>query len=158
MKTLLFHTNESWAAFILRMGLALVLFPHGAQKLPGWFGGYGFSGTMDYFTREVGLPWLIGLLVILLEFFGPLLLVLGLATRPVSLLIGLQFVGIIFAAHASNGFFMNWEGNQAGEGFEYHLLVITLSLALLVQGGGKYALDRRLLTARVKESDWAMPV
>jgi putative oxidoreductase len=141
MKKLLFASDESRAALILRLGLGLVLFPHGAQKLLGWFGGYGFSGTMGYLTDDVGLPWLIGLSVILLEFAGPLFLVLGLATRITALLIGIQFVGIIFTGHLSHGFFMNWEGDQAGEGFEYHLLVLTLSLALLVQGGGRFALD-----------------
>jgi putative oxidoreductase len=99
---------------------------------------------MDYLTGEVGLPWLIGLLVILIEFAGSMAIVLGLTTRVAALLIVIQFLGIIFTAHVSHGFFMNWEGNQAGEGFEFHLLVITMSLALLLQGGGKYSLDRRI--------------
>ncbi|MDO1450249.1 DoxX family protein [Rhodocytophaga aerolata] len=108
----------------------------------------GFSGTMDYLTGEVGLPWLIGLMVILIEFAGSILLLLGLTTRVASLLIIIQFVGFIFTAHVSHGFFMNWEGNQSGEGFEYHLLIISLSLALLIQGGGKYSVDRKIAAGK----------
>jgi putative oxidoreductase len=142
MKKRLIENEGSRAALVIRLGLGLVLFPHGAQKLLGWFGGYGFTGTMEYLTGDVGLPWLLGLGVVLLESAGALLLVLGLTTRITALLIGIQFIGIIFTAHLSNGFFMNWEGTQAGEGFEYHLLVIAMSLALLVQGGGSYSLDQ----------------
>jgi putative oxidoreductase len=125
--------------------LALVIFPHGAQKLLGWFGGYGFSGTMGYFTQTVGLPWIIGFLVIVIEFFAPLLLAAGLLTRASAASLFGLFVGIIFNAHIQHGFFMNWSGNQAGEGFEYHLLVLGMSAALVVSGAGKYATDRYLL-------------
>lgn len=139
----LFATDSSLSPTVLRLTLAIVMFPHGAQKLLGWFGGYGFEGTMGFMTGQVGLPWLVAFGVVLLEFFGPLLLVLGLGTRAV----GAGFAALMVGAanmHASHGFFMNWSGQQAGEGFEYHLLMIGMGLALALTGGGRWSLDRRL--------------
>lgn len=124
--------------------LGILLFPHGAQKMLGWFGGYGFSGTMNFFTGTVGLPWIIGFLVILIEFVGSLFLIAGIAVRITALAVIADMVGIIFSSHIQNGFFINWFGNQAGEGFEYHLLVITMAVSLLISGAGKWSLDRRL--------------
>jgi putative oxidoreductase len=136
-------TSPSYGPTLLRLTLGLVMFPHGAQKLLGWFGGYGFAGTMDGMTK-MGLPAPVVLFVILIEFFGALLLLAGFLTRPVALgLIGLM-VGAIATVHAPNGFFMNWFGTQKGEGFEYHLLVIGMALALIVMGGGKLSLDSRI--------------
>lgn len=129
---------------ILRAGLALVLFPHGAQKLLGWWGGYGWSGTMGYLTGTIGLPAPLAALVILIESVGPLFLLLGLLTRPVALGIIAIMIGAIVNVHAANGFFMNWFGAQKGEGFEYHLLVIAMALVLLVSGGGAFSADRKL--------------
>ena len=120
------------------------MFPHGAQKLLAWFGGYGWSGTMQFFTEQMGLPAPVAAATILLEFFGPLLLIAGLGTRAVALgFVGIM-VGAIATVHASNGFFMNWTGSAPGEGFEYHLLVIGVALALVFAGGGRWSLDRRL--------------
>ncbi|MBK7642371.1 MAG: DoxX family protein [Planctomycetes bacterium] len=132
---------------ILRLGLAAVLFPHGAQKLLGWFGGYGWSGTMGFLTGKIGVPTPVAALVILIESLGPVFLLLGLATRPVALGVIAVMLGAVATVHAPNGFFMNWSGAQAGEGFEYHLLVIGMALALLVSGGGSFSLDRRLAKA-----------
>lgn len=143
----LIKTNESAAIAFIRIALGLLIFPHGAQKLLGWFGGYGFTGTMGFFTGTVHLPWIIGFLVIVLEFFGSLLLIAGLATRFVSALFVINFIGIILTAHLGNGFFMNWSGAQAGEGYEYHLLVIVMAAALLINGAGKFSLDKKLQIA-----------
>ena len=137
-------TAPGFAGPILRLGLAVVLFPHGAQKLLGWFGGYGWSGTMGFLTGKIGVPTPVAALVILIEAFGPLLLLLGLLTRPVALGVIAVMLGAISTVHLSNGFFMNWTGAQAGEGFEYHLLVIAMALALLVAGGGSFSADRLL--------------
>lgn len=137
----IFKTNDSSAATILRIMLGLVIFPHGAQKLLGWFGGYGFTGTMKFFTDTVHLPWIIGFLVIITEFFGSLMLIAGLATRFAALAIIINFTGIILTSHISNGFFINWFGNQQGEGFEYHLLVIGMALSLLIAGAGRLSFD-----------------
>ena len=120
------------------------MFPHGAQKALGWFGGHGWSGTMGFLTETIGLPSVAAAGVILLELVGPILLLLGLATRPVAAgFIGLM-VGAIATVHAQHGFFMNWFGAQAGEGFEYHLLLIGAALALVLTGGGRWSLDGRL--------------
>ena len=135
--------DPSLSLFTLRLTLALVLFPHGAQKLLGWFGGYGWSGTMGFLTESVGLPTALAAGVILLEFFGPLLLLVGVATRPVGLAMAGLMVGAVATVHAQHGFFMNWSGAQAGEGFEYHLLVIGLGLALALGGPGRWSLTGR---------------
>jgi len=138
------NTNDSSVATLLRVLLGLVLFPHGAQKLLGWFGGYGFNGTMGFLTGTVGLPWILAFLVILIEFFGTLLLIAGFATRIVAVGVISLFTGIIFTSHLHNGFFMNWGGSQAGEGYEYHLLAIGVALALLISGAGKWSIDYSL--------------
>lgn len=141
---ILFTSGNDWTGLILRLTLGLIIFPHGAQKLLGWFGGYGFTGTMNFFTGTVHLPWLIGLLVILIEFFGSLFLIAGLGSRLWAIAMIVLMLGIIFTSHVQNGFFINWSGTQAGEGFEYHLLAIGLSLALLFNGSGKFSLDGRV--------------
>jgi putative oxidoreductase len=138
----LFTTKNSMAPTILRVLLGLVLLAHGTQKLPGWFGGYGFQGTMQYFTGTVGLSWLTGFLVIIIEFFGSLFLIAGLGTRLWSMAMIILFAGIMFTVHSKFGFFMNWAGSQKGEGIEYFLLAIGIAASLVVTGGGKYSIDR----------------
>ena len=145
MKNKLLNTPGSWTLTILRIVLGLVVFPHGAQKLLGWFGGYGFEGTMNYFTGTVGLPWIVGFLVIILEFFGSLALIAGIGTRMIAGSFIILGVGIVLTSHIQNGFFINWFGNQAGEGYEYFLLWIGMAIALLLNGGGKYSVDKLLL-------------
>lgn len=146
MYTNIFKTTDLHIGLILRITLALVIFPHGAQKLFGWFGGYGFSGTMDFFTETVGLPWIIGFLAIILESIGSIALVAGFATRIVSFSYVLLALGITFTSHFENGFFMNWFGNQSGEGYEYFILWIGIAIALTIVGGGKYSVDKRIMT------------
>lgn len=137
----IFTTNENHTATIIRIVLGVILFPHGAQKLFGWFGGYGFNGTMGFLTGTAGLPWILALLVILIEFFGALALIFGFATRIVAVGIISLFTGIVLTSHSQNGFFMNWYGNAKGEGYEFHLLIIGMAIALLVSGAGKWSVD-----------------
>ncbi len=144
MTRIILETPPNWAATGLRVALGSVLFAHGAQSLLGWFGGFGFKGTMQYLTDVEGLPWLIGLLVIGLQFFGSLLLLIGLGTRLVAIATFCLFVGMIVTSHLDYGFFMNWSGTQPGEGFEYHLLVLGMCGALTVLGGGALSVDRQL--------------
>ena len=148
---MLFHTDDSWSGFILRLTVGLVMFPHGAQKLLGWFGGYGFSGTMDAFTGKMGMPWIIAFLVIIAESLGALALLAGFLTRFTAASLAVIMLGAIAMAHWQNGFFMNWFGQQAGEGFEYHLLMIGMCFALVLAGGGKWSVD--LGIAKGLESD-----
>ena len=147
MKKLIFNTKSGYASLPIRLLLAIVLFPHGAQKLLGWFNGYGFDGTMNFFTGTVGLPWIVGFLVIVIEFFGPLALILGFATRIWSIAILFVMVGIIFTSF-TDYFFMNWFGNQKTEGFEFFLLAIGMSLSLIIFGGGKFSLDGMISPAK----------
>ena len=127
----------------MRLVLGVVFFAHGAQKMLGWFGGYGFHGTMGFF-EHIGLPAPVAFLIICTEFFGGLGLIVGLLTRIAALGIGVEMIGAVFIVHLPNGFFMNWYGNQKGEGFEYHLLVIALAATLLLRGAGKFSVDHAL--------------
>ena len=127
MKTF-FGTDDAWSSLILRVMLGLVMLPHGAQKLLGLFGGYGFAGTMGTFTEQMHIPWVLAFLVIIGESFGPIGLIAGFLTRFSVFGIFCIMLGAI-GVHWSNGFFMNWFGKQAGEGFEYHLLMIGMSSA-----------------------------
>jgi putative oxidoreductase len=137
-------TYKSFAPLFLRLALGIMIFPHGAQKLLGWFGGYGYSGTMAFFTNNLHIPWLFALAAILIEFFGGIALVLGLCTRIAALLVGVELVVAAFMVHVGNGFFMNWTGQQKGEGYEFFILVAGISLALILKGGGACALDNLL--------------
>ena len=137
-----FKTDDSWAGLILRVVLGGVIFAHGAQKLLGWFGGFGFEGTMGFFTQKMGLPWLIAFLVIIGESLGSLGLIAGLFTRFTAASFVVIMLGAILTVHLPQGFFMNWFGQQQGEGYEYHLLVIGLAAALLVTGAGRWSIDR----------------
>jgi putative oxidoreductase len=137
-------TDDSKATAILRLGLGIVFFAHGAQKMLGWFGGGGFSGTMGFFTGTMHIPALFAFLAIAAEFFGALGLILGLFTRIAAFAIGIDMLVAIALVHAPNGLFMNWYGNQKGEGFEYHLLAIGFAILLTVRGAGAFSVDRAL--------------
>ena len=156
MKNRLFKTNNDLTGLVTRFTLGLILFPHGAQKAIGWFGGYGFTGTMGFFTDTLHLPWIIGFLVIIIEFIGALSLLAGFASRIWSISIIILFLGIILTSHLDNGFFMNWFGNQKGEGYEFHLLIIGLSIATLINGSGKYSVDERLIKITKRHSGAAI--
>jgi len=139
----LMGTSNDVALTILRVILGGVFFAHGAQKMLGWFGGFGFHATMGSFAH-LGMPAPVAFLVICTEFFGGLGLIAGLLTRIAALGIAGEMVGAIFLVHLPNGFFMNWMGNQKGEGIEYHLLAIAMGAALLLRGGGAFSVDRAL--------------
>jgi putative oxidoreductase len=137
-------TDGSLVALICRLTLGLVMLPHGLQKTVGLFGGHGFSGTMGFLTGAVGLPAIIAFLVIAAESVGALALIVGFFTRFSAASLAVVMAGAAWIGHGSNGFFMNWFGQQQGEGFEYHLLAIGLALALVVGGGGRLSLDGAL--------------
>ena len=142
MKRFFFTERSDRAALIARLTLGLAVFPHGAQKLFGWFGGYGFAHTMNSFTTHMNLPWLIAFLVIIIESIGAICIVAGFATRFWAIAMFINFMGIILTAHIKYGFFMNWNMlPDAHEGYEFHLLIIGLCIILIVVGGGKWSLD-----------------
>jgi len=136
----LFATDGTLVPLILRLALAVVIFPHGAQKALGWFGGRGFTGTMENFTKS-GIPSGLASLAITAEFLGPLGIVIGLLTRVAAFGIACVMLVAIFRVHTPHGFFMNWTGKQKGEGFEFHLLALGLALALIVGGAGAWSVD-----------------
>lgn len=146
MKKLLETNPTNTTALIARLAIGIVIFSHGAQKLFGWFGGYGFSGTMGFLTGGAHLPWLIALLVILIESIGSLLVIAGFLTRIAALGILLEFIGVVFTVHLQNGFFMNWAGNQKGEGIEFFLLLFALAVILLITGGGRASVDAAIIS------------
>lgn len=139
----LLATDGALIALILRLTLAVVIFPHGAQKALGWFGGHGLRGTIGYFGSQ-GTPVPLALLAIAAEFLGPIGLALGLLTRVAAFGILCVMVVAILTVHWKVGFFMNWYGTQQGEGFEFHLLAVGIALALLIQGGGRWSIDAML--------------
>jgi putative oxidoreductase len=137
----LLSTDNDISSLVLRLFLGIVFFPHGAQKVFGWFGGHGFFGTMDAFTTKMGIPAFFAFLAILAESGGAVALITGLLTRVATFGIACNMVVAIFMVHLPNGFFMNWFGKQQGEGFEYHLLVIAIAIALMIKGGGRWSID-----------------
>jgi putative oxidoreductase len=149
MKTLLATQKTDVTLLIIRFTLGTVIFAHGAQKLFGWFGGFGFEGTMNYFTGTVGLPYIIGVLVILGESLGALALILGLFGRFMSFGIFIIMLGALYFDHAQNGFYMNWFGNRVGgEGYEFDILTFGLSLSVIINGSGVFSLDHFIFSSR----------
>ena len=141
--------QQSWSLLVVRLALGLVLLPHGMQKALGMFGGYGFTGTVGFF-QSMGMPFIIGTLVILAEFAGSIGVLLGVGTRFMAASILLTMSGaMVLGGHISNGFFMNWFGMQKGEGIEYFILTIGLALALVIGGSGKFSFDN-LISKRIK--------
>lgn len=143
MKRILGTSNDATLT-LLRLVTGVVLFAHGAQKMLGWFGGYGFRGTMQFFTGTMHLPAVLAFLAIAAEFFGSLALVSGFLGRVAAAGIATNMLVALALVHAKFGFFMNWNGSQKGEGFEYHLLVLAIAATLIVRGSGAFSLDRLL--------------
>ncbi len=137
----LLSTQDNIAPLVMRVMLGIVFIPHGAQKVLGWFGGHGLEGTLNFFTQSVGLPMFLAVLVVAAESIGAIGLIVGFLTRVAAFGIACVMTGAIVTVHLENGFFMNWSGKQAGEGFEFHLLAIALAVALMITGGGKASVD-----------------
>jgi putative oxidoreductase len=147
VKAWAFAPSDDWAATLARVVLGAVLFPHGGQHLFGWFGGYGFSGTYAWMTGTLGIPGPAAAFSIVFEMVVPFLLLAGVAGRAVGAATAF-FLLIAAQTHFANGFFMNWTGDAAGEGFEYHVLAIALALTLALRGAGRLSIDRALSAKR----------
>ncbi|MBX3187614.1 MAG: DoxX family protein [Labilithrix sp.] len=145
------ETNPSWAAVVARLTLGLVMFPHAAQKVLGWFGGAGLAATYASFTEKIGLAPALAAAAIAIELCASIMLIFGLLTRVAAVGIMVVMAGAIATVHLPYGFFMNWWGTQAGEGFEYHLLAIGLAVVAAILGGGKCSIDRVLMRRRPAE-------
>ena len=143
------QTDNDIAALVLRVMLGIVFYFHGMQKLTTMYGGYGFGGTMGFFTG-MGIPTVFAFLAIMAEGLGWAGLISGLLTRVAAFGITMNMIVAVYMIHWHNGIFMNWfgmmtkEGKPAGEGFEYHLLAIAIGIALMIKGGGALSIDRAL--------------
>jgi len=140
---------------LIKSDLGAVFFAHGAQKMLRWFGGFGFAGTMGYFTGVMHIPTPLGFLAIAAEFFGGLGLILGFLTRIAAFGIAANMVVAIATVHRAFGFFMNWTGSQKGEGIEYHLLVLAITALLMIQGAGAFSFDRAIATGSPSQTPQA---
>src|ERR1700732_4915431 len=140
----LYATDDSTATAILRLVLGFVFFAHGAQKMLGWFGGFGFAGTMNFFTGQMHIPVPLAFLAIAAEFFGGIGLIFGFLTRIAAFGIGVNMLVAITTVHHAFGFFMNWTGTQKGEGFEFHLLGLAMVSFLMIRGAAAFSLYRLL--------------
>lgn len=145
MAHLLLRSNDSPAQMIIRLALGIVMVPHGAQKILGWFGGLGFEKTLQAFS-QMGFPVWMTVLLMLIESLGALLLIAGFLTRLMALGIGTAMAVCMLKYHVAHGFFMNWFNQQKGEGIEFHILVLGITLALFIKGGGMLSVDRYLIS------------
>lgn len=140
----LFRTYPSWAPVFVRLALGVIFFAHGAQKLLGWFGGNGWSGTIQFFEQG-GIPPVLAMIAIVTEFFGGIALILGLFTRIAAIGLTIDMLVAIYKVHLPNGFFMNWYNvPNKGHGIEYNLAVIGLALSLLIWGAGNLSIDQAI--------------
>jgi putative oxidoreductase len=140
----IFETDRNLSGTVLRLALGVVMFPHGAQKLLGLFGGQGFSASVKWFESTFNIPFILAVAAILAESVGAVALVVGFCTRIAALAIAVDMAVAVYLIHAKVGFFMNWMGSQKGEGFEYHILAIAIALALMIKGGGLWSVDRAI--------------
>ena len=152
----LIATDNDASTTILRLVLGVIFFAHGAQKMLGWFGGYGFTGTMGFFTGAMHIPAVFAFLAIAAEFFGGLGLIFGLLTRVASFGVFCNMIVAVAMIHGQFGFWMNWTGAQKGEGYEFHLLVLAVTTFLMIRGAGAASVDR-LLSSRANDRIKARP-
>jgi putative oxidoreductase len=138
----LVHTTADAAPLVARLALGVVIFAHGAQKVLGWFGGYGLGATMSMFTRSMGIPASFAALAILAEFLGSIGLITGTLARVAAFGIACVMGTAVALVHSRVGFFMNWYGQQHGEGFEFHILALGLALVVMIAGAGRLSVDR----------------
>jgi len=148
MSRLLFATSDELTLTIARLILGVVFFMHGAQKALGWFGGYGYAGTMQFFTHTMHIPPAFAFLAIMAEFLGGIGLIIGFLSRIAAIAIAVNMLVAIFKIHCHFGFFMNWSGTQKGEGYEFHLLALALCLVIFVKGAGALSIDRAISGGR----------
>lgn len=141
------NTENNPAQMMIRLALGAVMLPHGAQKVLGWFGGSGYAGTLSQFL-SLGFPRWAVIMLMVTELGGALFLVAGFLTRLWALAIGVAMALCLQMYHVQHGFFMNWGGQQGGEGFEFHILLLAIAMALVFGGGGALSVDRKLAGAQ----------
>jgi putative oxidoreductase len=142
MLSKLMNTTDDFSVTLLRLALGAVFFAHGAQKVLGWFGGYGFKGTYGFFTQQMHIPAAFAVLAIAAEFLGSIGLVLGFLGRVAAFGIACNMAVAVYMVHRHFGFFANWFGTQKGEGYEYHILALVICLVIMIKGSGALSIDR----------------
>lgn len=140
----LFNTENDFALTVLRVSLGIMILPHGLQKMFGLFGGFGFSGTMEFFTATMGIPWIFAAAAILAESLGGVALIFGVGTRLAAFGVGVTMLVAALISHMQHGFFMNWFGHQKGEGVEFFILAVGIAIVLIFRGGGALSVDKLL--------------
>lgn len=144
----LMQTSNDRIPMLARLALGIVIFPHGAQKVLGWFGGPGIDGALGFYT-SMGVPAFLGWLAMTIELVGGIALIVGILGRVAAFAVALDLVIAVIQMHWMVGFFMNWDGQRQGEGFEFHILAITLALIVIIRGSGALSLDRVIMTRPV---------
>ena len=144
MLTWLLGTDGDLVITIARLVLGVVFFAHGAQKALGWFGGAGLQSTVRTFREHLQIPAPLAVLSVAAEFLGGAGLIVGLLSRIAALGIAVIMIVALIAVHWRFGFFMNWYGDKQGHGIEYHILVLALTVAIMIKGGGAFSLDQIL--------------
>lgn len=144
MKKFFLTSNDGMLA-LLRITAGFIVLAHGVQKLFGWFGGHGVSATMESFEQWFGLPGFVTFLVIMSDSVGAVCLIMGFATRFMASSIALVMIGAVVLVHGKWGFYMNWYSERRGEGFEFHLLILTIMIVLIIRGGGKASVDQWIM-------------
>ena len=139
----LIETPNDWTLTILRLAAGIMIFAHGLQKTFGWFGGVGFSAQMAGFEAS-HIPAVFAFLAIMAEFLGGIGLILGALTRIAAFGLAANMIVAVYMVHWRNGLFMNWSGQQKGEGFEFHILAVAMAVVLMARGGGAASVDRAL--------------
>jgi len=137
-------TSDDKILTLLRVVLGIVIFPHGAQKVLGWFGGFGIAGTYGFLTQQMHIPAALAVLVFAAEFLGSIGLLVGFLGRVAAFGIAVNLAVAVFLVHLPNGFFMNWSGQQKGEGIEFFILAIGIAIAIMIGGSGAYSIDLAL--------------
>jgi putative oxidoreductase len=141
-------TDDRVEAPILRVSLGGVMFVHGAAKAVGWFGGPGMEGALRIFDAWWSVPPVLAVPVILIEFLGSAILIVGLLTRPVAVALAATMIGAVVIVHWEHGFYIDWFGSQNGHGYEYHALAIGMAASLAIAGGGRWSIDGWLARRR----------
>lgn len=140
------NTKDDISPFVIRVTLGIVMFAHGSQKMLGWFSDHGATWTVEMWQKWWGFPPAITWAVIFGEFFGPIFMVFGFCTRIMACITTAIMIGAMYFVTFKWGFYMNWYTESTrGEGYEYHILVLGICLALFIKGSGKYSIDRALM-------------
>ena len=139
----LLQTRDDWTLTLIRVVAGGVMLPHGMQKMFGWFGGAGFTGTIHNFGGR-GFPAYLVVLAIAAEFLGALGMILGALTRIAAFGVAVDMIVAAVTTTSKFGFFINWAGKQRGEGMEYQFLMIGMALAIMFAGAGAFSVDRAI--------------